>query len=169
MHCDAARVPASDFDFAGVEARPDLDPDALDTIDDRSSAPHGSRRSVEGRLHPVARQLVELAAVPLDLFARQLIVLGQQASPLAIPELCRALGGSDDIREQDRGENAIRIRRWPDTGDEVLDLDEEGVGVRTEEDVIAAWEFDILRVRNDASHVPTSADLDRPIAGAVDD
>src|SRR5439155_1082029 len=91
MHCDAARVPASDFDFAGVEARPDLDPDALDTIDDRSSAPHGSRRSVEGRLHPVARQLVELAAVPLDLFARPPIVLGQQASPLASPELRRPL------------------------------------------------------------------------------
>jgi hypothetical protein len=62
----------------------DFDAEGLDPIGDRSRAPNGSRRTVERCLHAVADQLVERAAMPIDLFTRELVMLGQRPAPFVI-------------------------------------------------------------------------------------
>src|SRR5438445_7527075 len=49
--------------------------------------------------------------------------------PRSVAELCRALGRADDVGEEHRRQDTVRLRPMPHAGEELLDLVEDLVGV----------------------------------------
>ena len=83
---------------------------------------------------------------------------GEQVPPAPIAHFNRRTGGVDDIREQDRREHTVGLGAMPHTGEELLDLVEDRVGITDKGDVIDPRQFDVLRARDSLGHV--SAVLD---------
>jgi hypothetical protein len=103
-----------------VDAGPDLDPQVADAPDDRLRAAHGTCRPVERDHEPVARR-VDLSA------ADALVVRGQELAPEPAAQLGRALGGADDVGEQDGRQNPVDVGRASPARQEVLGLVQDGV------------------------------------------
>ncbi len=97
MHRDAADVPASDFDFAGVEARAQRQADLPCRGAERQRAAHRARRPVESRENAVAGRLDQRAAVLFDRLFGQLIVAVQQSAPRMVAIFGGAAGRIDDV------------------------------------------------------------------------
>ena len=69
-------------------------------------------------------------------------MLVQHFVPAAVAELARALGGADDVGEQDRREHAVVVRRRASARQELLDLLEQAVLVSRPEQMFVAGELD---------------------------
>jgi hypothetical protein len=83
-----------------VHAGANLDPQAAEGLDDDRRAPDGAARLVEEREEPVAGGVDLAAAEALQRAPDGRMTLCEQAPPLFVAQLCRALGGSDDVGEQ---------------------------------------------------------------------
>ena len=77
---NAADVPASDLDFAGVETRTQWQPDLQGGRAERQSASNGATGSIERRQNAVASILDQNSAMFLDHLLRQLIMAVQQSA-----------------------------------------------------------------------------------------
>ena len=77
-----------------------------------------------------------------------------RSAPLAIAHADGALGGADDVDEQDGGEDSSGVDDRAGSGDEVLDLVDDGVGVPREEGVVRSRQLHILGVRDPIGQIP---------------
>ena len=82
-------------------------------IDDRLSAADRSGGTIEGGEEPVAGCIDLLAVEAAELTADGGMVLLQQVAPAPIADLCRSLGGADEVGEEHRREHAVRAGRLP--------------------------------------------------------
>src|SRR5439155_4859158 len=83
---DAADSNAQDLDLAGVDARADVQLQALELGHDRERAANGAAGAVEGREEAVARVIHFLAAEAVELSADDLVVLAEEGSPAQVSE-----------------------------------------------------------------------------------
>jgi hypothetical protein len=59
------------------------------------------------------------------------------------PTLAGSLRGADDVGEAHRGQHPVGRDRWAHTGEELLDLIDQGIGVTGEEQVVVTVEFPV--------------------------
>lgn len=81
----------------------------------------------------------------------------------------RLLGRRDDVGEEDRCGDDVALGCLVTTGQEFLDLVEEGVGVADEEQVILAGQLDELGSRNVLGQIPTGPDVYEAVSQPVKD
>ena len=81
MYRDAAEISGVALDFAGMDARADLETILQRAIADRCRAPHGSCCAVEEGKEAIARRVDLHAAEPVQLDPHSLVVSGQQLFP----------------------------------------------------------------------------------------
>ena len=74
----------------------------------------------------------------LNVPLHQTVVRVERLPPSPVAQLCGAVSRRDDIRKQDRREDAIDIRRASDSGEEPLDLVEDRVLIPGVERVVVA-------------------------------
>src|SRR6478736_8537232 len=142
VYGDAADVVVAQLDLARVHTRPHLETQSPQHVADRRGASDRAGGSVEPGEEAVARRVDLTAAEALELAPDVGIVPAEQLFPSPVAELDRSLRGVDDVGEQHGGQDALDRRQRPDTGEELLDLVEQGVGVAREEQVVGALEFD---------------------------
>src|SRR6185295_18995126 len=111
-------------------------------VADRRGASDRAGCSVEPGEETVARRVDFTAVEAFELAPDVGIVPAEQLLPSLVAELDRSLRGVDEVGEQHGGQDALDRRQRPDTGEELLDLVEQGVGVAREEQVVGALELD---------------------------
>ena len=89
--------------------------------------------------------------------------------PPSIAERCRVLRRSHDVREEHRGQHAVRLVRLAHAGEELLHLRQQPVGIFREEQVVAAHELHVLRAWNVFREIATVLDAREGIARAMQD
>src|SRR6185295_16550017 len=92
----------------------------------------------------VARRVDLTAVEAFELAPDVSIVAAEQLLPSLVAELDCSLRRVDDVGEQHGGQDALDRRQRPDTGEKLLDLIEQGVGIAREEQVVGALELDEL-------------------------
>ena len=107
MDRQAADVRAHPLVLARVDAGPDGEPESARRRDQGEGAPHGARRAIEQREHPVAGGVDLAPAVSLDLDSGPRVQLTQQPTPCGVPETRRDFRGTDDVGEEHRPEGAL--------------------------------------------------------------
>ena len=90
------------LDLAGVQPRPDLDPEDADRVADRGRTADRTRGAVERRKEAVADDPYLLAAMPVELLPNDAMVVGEKRYPTLVAEFRGALGRPDDVGEQHR-------------------------------------------------------------------
>ena len=113
------------LDLAGVQAGAYGETERVGRVPDPARAVDRPGRPVEGREDSVARELDELAAEALDVRADELVVRLADALPGRVTQRRHALGGADDVGEQDGREHAVGRAGSANARDELLDLVEE--------------------------------------------
>src|ERR671930_2095198 len=108
---DPARLPAVELALAGMDARADVEAEVAEDAPDRARARDGARRAVEAREDAVACGVDLLPAEPGDLGPHGSVVACDQLAPRAVAELRRPLGRADDVGEQHRREDSLRLRQ----------------------------------------------------------
>ena len=113
MHADAAPATLAPFDLAGVDGGPHLEAQPADDVVEREGAAQRPGRCVEGGHDPVAGALDVLAHPSVHLRLRHLEVPVHKLAPGAIAHLGGLGGRLDDVGEQDRGQDAVRVLGGP--------------------------------------------------------
>jgi hypothetical protein len=111
VHRDAADLVSHQLALAGVDARPDLDPELANAFPDRPRCADGTRRPVQGREKAVAGRVDLAATEAVELAPDARMMLADDLAPAPVAELRRARRGIDDVGEEHRGENAVRLRK----------------------------------------------------------
>src|SRR5262249_60806357 len=83
--------------------------------------------AVERADEAVAGGVALLAAEALELAPHQRVVALEELAPLAVAEPRGEGGRADDVGEEQGGEDAVRLRRGADTGQELLHLTKQGI------------------------------------------
>jgi hypothetical protein len=143
-HSQPGDVFASDFDLAGMQPRPNVEPEGLGLRDDLSGASHGARASVERGEEAVAGGLDLTTAVTLEGTPNDRIVLIAELAPRAMTDPRSLLGRIDDVGEQHRGGHEVTLRSLVTAGEELLNLVEPSVDVADVEEVVIAGKLDVL-------------------------
>jgi hypothetical protein len=112
-----------------VQAGPDLDAEVGYGVADGTCAADGPRGTVEGGEEAVSSGVDFLAAESLEEPPDVRVMVLQQATPPAVAELVGPLRGADDVGEQDRGQAPVGYRGAARSGEELLDLIKDRVGV----------------------------------------
>ena len=99
------------LDLAGVDAGPDLEPDAPTASTIALARADRPRRSVEHGEEAVAGRVDLAAAEARQLGSDRRVMALEQLPPAAVAELRRELRRADDVREQDGRQDAIRLVR----------------------------------------------------------
>ena len=86
MNAESADVISAPLDLPGVQAGPDLDPEATHRISDRACARDGACGAVEGGDHAVACVLHRGAAIALELPSNGAVVPVERRAPRAIAQ-----------------------------------------------------------------------------------
>jgi len=115
------RLAVDGLHLAGVDAGADLKVERADRIDDLLRTSDRSSRPVEGREEAVAGRVDLASPVASEQPADRPVVALQQLVPRSVSELeslpCRA----DDVGEQDRGEDTVKLSLlFPEPFDEAL-------------------------------------------------
>src|SRR6266545_3117782 len=97
--------------FPGVHAGTNLEAELAHAADDRLRRPDRARGTVERGEEPVARGVPLLAPEARKLASHERMVPREEIAPGAVADLRGALGGADQIREEDRREHAVRHLR----------------------------------------------------------
>src|SRR5262249_19147868 len=84
----------------------------------------------------------------LELAPHQRVVALEELAPLAVAEPCGEGGRADDVGEEQGGEDAVRLRRGADTGQELLHLTKQGIRFTSPRQGVRARELDQLRARD---------------------
>ena len=96
-----------------MQACADLDPEFAHAFSDRTGTADRARRAVEAREEAVAGD-VELRTAKADEFAADECVMAlEQLPPGTIAELSRLRRRADDVSEENRGEDAVRLSLLP--------------------------------------------------------
>src|SRR5205085_7386766 len=119
---DAAQLPAVELALTGVHARADGQAEVAERPPDRVRAGDRTGWAVEAREDAVARGVDLPASEPGDLRPDGGVVARDQLAPRAVAELRRALGRADDVGEEHRREDPLRLREPADAGHEPLRL-----------------------------------------------
>src|SRR5262245_15565317 len=138
-----------------------------DRFADSAGAADRPGRTIERGEKPVARRIDLPAAKTLELLAHEDVMLGEDLAPPPVAQGRRLLGGTDDVGEEDRGEYAGRLGDVSDAGQEFLELTQDGLRVATPRQVVDAREFHVPGTVDMLGEVATEADIDRPVAAAV--
>ena len=120
---------AAHLDLAGVNADPHLDAQYPHRVDDVVGTRERGARAGERGDEPVAGGVDFASAESLQFVANDGVVVVQHVAPAPVPEQRGAFGGTDDVGEHDRGQQALGVRTAPHAGDELLDLVEHRPGV----------------------------------------
>jgi hypothetical protein len=117
---DAADLLTDDLALAGMQAAADLQVQRAHLVANPACTANDASWAVERGEEPVAGGVDLPPAEPRELAPCHAVVLPEQLAPTAIADRERALGGPDDIGEQDRGEHAVSVRR-PDARQNFLE------------------------------------------------
>ena len=130
---DAAHRAFHTLALAGVNARADVEAELSNALDDGASAAHRARGTAERGEEAVACRVDLLSAPAPELLPHHLVMAFEKLAPRSVADRRRAIGGSDDVREHQRREDAVGLWRGPHPRQELLDLVEHRVliaGVR---------------------------------------
>jgi len=105
-----------------MDARADAELQALELRDDGERAANRTARAVEGCEEAVAGMVDFPAAELPEQTTHGLIVLAAKGSPADVSEFCQALGGTDEIGEEDRRRGPRRSKTTRRAKDARLDL-----------------------------------------------
>src|SRR5439155_9429264 len=166
---NAPHIVAHQLALASVQPGPHLDPERADAIADGAGAADRARRSVKRREEAVAYRLYFATAEPPELAADERVVVGEQVAPPLVAHLGGTGGRADDVREQDRGQDAVEFAGGPFAGDELLRPLQDGVGVAGPGEVVDAGKFDVLCPGDVLRHVAGAFDGSRLVPSAMDD
>src|SRR5205823_11039529 len=144
-----------DLDLTGVKALAHGELERAQGAAYRDRAAHRTRRPVERREKAIARVVDLSPAETGELRTDESVVLCEQRAPSLVADAREELGRSDEVREQDGRQYAVRLRPGSHAGDEFLDLHQDGIRVCPEEDVVASGQLDELRVRDGAGDEAT--------------
>ena len=108
VHRYSPDIPASDFNFAGMETGARRQANLFRRRAKRQGAANCAALSIKRRQNPVAGRLDKSTAMLCDRLNGQLIVTVQQSSPRLIAYRSRVTRKIDDIRKQHRGEMRSR-------------------------------------------------------------
>jgi hypothetical protein len=76
-------------------------------------------------------------------------------------------GGSDEVGEDDQGEDTFGFGEWAMAGNERFELDEHGLGTLELEYVIGAFELDVAGARDVLGHVSAVPGRDGGVVSIV--
>src|SRR5207244_4105855 len=109
---------------------------------DRRRAAHRCPRSLEAGEETIARG-VELATVEArEQLAHARVVLFEQLAPASVAQLARALGGADDVGEENRRQETVGPNGGPHAGQKLLDLGDHGLDIPGPKGVVVARQLD---------------------------
>jgi hypothetical protein len=169
MHREAADVIGDDLDLTDVQPGADLQAQVAHGIADGRRAPHPACRRVERRHEAVTHRLDLATAIPFEQPPHRAVVVREHRLPARVTDLGRSGGRPDDVREQDRREHAMRLRRRTDAGQERLDLAHDGVQVTGPDHVVDARELDEHRAVDVLGEVASMLHAEPTCVGPVDD
>jgi hypothetical protein len=86
--------------------------------DDRECGSNGARGAIESGKKTVARSIDLPPAVACEHKSNGLVVFLEKLAPAQVAELRDAFSRADEIREEDRQENAVGLADRPNAGDE---------------------------------------------------
>src|SRR5579859_2136525 len=169
MNCNPGQLVAEDLALAGVNARPHVQADAANTVSDCERTTNCAGGTIESCTETVACVIDLSPPIALQLAAHDPVVVLEQIAPPPISELLCSAGGLHDVGEQNRGQYAIRV--WPVSyaGQEFLNLVEDRILAADPRQMVITWQLHVFRAGDLACHPATSADIDVPIAGPVQD
>ena len=145
---DAAELAVDSLALSRVDACADFEIELAHGASDRAGAAHRGPRPLEAGKEPVARR-VEFATVePGEQLAHAGVVFVEQLVPAAVAERARAVGGTDDVGEQDGREDPVGCGRSTRTGQKLLNLGDHRLGVAGPERVVLTSQFDQTRAGN---------------------
>src|SRR5438105_4904422 len=122
VHRDATDVVAHQLALAGMQSRPDGEPELLDRVAEGAGAPDGARWPIESRQKTVAGGLDLTSAKPGQFAADRGVVAVQEIAPAPITDLNRPLRRAHDVGKQDRRQDAIRLHALAGAGEEFFYL-----------------------------------------------
>ncbi len=169
MHGHAGDIGAAHLDLAGVNTHPHLDAKLTDRVDDRVRTVDGDAGTGERRDESVTGGVHFATAESLEFVADDPVVVVEQVPPVVVAECGGALGGADDVGENDCGEHTLGVEAAARAGDELLDLVEHRRGVTGPVQGIGARHFDIACVRDVLGQVAAMPDADEPGVFAMHD
>jgi hypothetical protein len=157
VHRYSTDIPASDFNFASMEAGARRQANLFRRRAKRQRTANCAARSIERRQNPVAGRLDQNTAMVCDGLNRQPVVTVQQSSLSLIAYRGGATLGIYDIRKQHSGENAFEITRQTIAmaRDKLFDVVDQRFDVAGEERVIPTGIFDKPSVVNFRSEFTT--------------
>src|SRR5207247_2843608 len=126
---DPAGLPSDHLTFAGVNTRPNLEPERAHSISDRERAADGAARCVERRKETVAGRINLDAAVTADLASDDGVMTFNELAPTSVAELGSARRPTHDVGKENGCEEPVRRVRRADTGEELLDRVDDLVGL----------------------------------------
>ena len=142
MHRDPTHVIAHDLALASVEASADFKSQRTHPLRHRARAADGPRRTVEGGEKAVAGRVDLTSTKSSEFAANHGVVTIEKIAPTAVAERGRFFRRADDVREEHRCENAVRLRASTHPGQELLDLSQDRVHVTEPWKVIFPGQFD---------------------------
>jgi hypothetical protein len=101
----------ANLDFPGVEASPNGNPKWPNAARDSLSASHGTSRSIKRCKNAIAEGFHLSSTESPKLAASQGEMRIQDRPPFRVAKGSGLLGGIDDIREEHRGQDAVRFNR----------------------------------------------------------
>ena len=159
MHGNAADIPASQFDLAGMQTGAQRQADLFARGFERQRAPYRAAGAVECRENAVPCGLDQIAAMPLDRLFRDFVVAVEQSAPLLIAHFGGAARGIDDVGEHDRRQDALQVGggTLPLAGNKFLDVAKNRLGVAGVRKMVAFGILDVFGPGiSDASSRPRS-------------
>src|ERR1051326_4704609 len=109
MDCDAGDIVCPQLYLAGMQPAAHGDPKRRPQLGNCGGAAYRPRRTVKGREKPVAQVLYGTAARASDLLPDDLVMLVEQPPPWPVADFGGPSRRIDDIREQDRGQDAVGL------------------------------------------------------------
>src|SRR5712691_675186 len=166
MDGDAGWMVVLQLAFTGVHADPQVQAKLADRVVDRASGLDRARRSVEGSEESVPCRVSFLAAEARELATHARVVAFEKLTPTPITELRRTFGRADNVRKENRREDAVDGRRRTECSDEAPRfLEERVVRARTHpaEDIAESLDLDRLGARNVRGDVRRLLAVFRPV------
>ena len=117
--CDSI---GGNLDFASVHTCANVNAEASHRESDRAGAPDGPGWPVECRKEPIAGGVDFAPTKAREFVSHDLVVIRLQLPPSLIAQCHDALGGADDVCEENGSKYAVRCRTMPDTREKLLNF-----------------------------------------------
>jgi hypothetical protein len=129
VHGEPADLLSPHFHFAGVHANPGREPDTSQVVTESAGAADRATRPVEGGQEAIAGGVDLASTEPCQVPAHDRVVLVEERAPAGVTECGGSRGGIHDVGEENGGELSVRIWRGSSSGEELLDLAHDLIGV----------------------------------------